>query len=109
MTTFDKILMLLKKQDKTQKQLMDYLGLGKTAFTSWRNGKNTSYKKHIDKIAEFFNVSTDYLLGKTENILSTIDVSALDEEIIKQLCQLSETELAQVDAFIKGLLSNRKN
>ena len=66
MATLDRILLLLKEQRKTQKQLMDFLGLGKTAFTGWKNGDNFSYKKHIDRIAEFFNVSTDYLLGKTD-------------------------------------------
>ena len=45
---------------------MEYLGLGKTAFTGWKSGKNTSYNKHIGKIAEFFGVSTDYLLGRTD-------------------------------------------
>ena len=63
MNTLDKILKLLDEQGKTQKKLMDHLGLGKTAFTGWKNGSNTSYKQHIDKIAEFFGVSTDYLLG----------------------------------------------
>lgn len=63
MTTFNKIQTLLKEQQKTQKQLMEHLGLGKTAFTGWKSGANTSYKKHIDKIGEFFGVSTDYLLG----------------------------------------------
>ena len=43
---------------------MDFLGLGKTAFTGWKNGSNRSYFKHIGKIADFLNVSTDYLLGK---------------------------------------------
>lgn len=66
LATLDRILLLLKEQRKTQKQLMDFLGLGKTAFTGWKNGDNFSYKKHIDRIAEFFNVSTDYLLGKTD-------------------------------------------
>ena len=61
--TLNKIKALLREQGKTQKQLMDYLGLGKTAFTGWNSGANTSYNKHIGKIAEFFNVSTDYLLG----------------------------------------------
>ena len=65
MATLEKIQTLLREQKKTQKELMDYLGLGKTAFTGWKNGSNTSYKKHIDKIAEFFGVSTDYLLGRT--------------------------------------------
>ena len=67
MPTLNKILNLLNEQNKTQKQLMEYLGLGKTAFTGWKSGKNTSYKKHIDKIADFFGVSIDYLLGRTNN------------------------------------------
>lgn len=67
MDTLNRIMQLLKEQNKTQKQLMDYLGLGKTAFTGWKNGSNISYKKYIDKIAEFFDVSADYLLGKTED------------------------------------------
>ena len=49
MATLEKIQTLLREQKKTQKELMDYLGLGKTAFTGWKNGSNTSYKKHIDK------------------------------------------------------------
>ncbi len=63
MDTLNKILFLLKEQEKTQKDLMDYLGLGKTAFTGWKSGANTSYLKYISKIAEFLEVSTDYLLG----------------------------------------------
>lgn len=80
--TLNKILDLLKRQSKTQKQLMDYLGLGKTAFTGWKNGANTSYKKHIDKIAEFLGVSTDYLLG-VENKKASAENSEGDKNTIK--------------------------
>lgn len=66
MHTLDKIQLLLKEQHKTQKNLTDFLGLKKTTFTSWKSGKNTSYTKHIGKIAEFFDVSADYLLGNTD-------------------------------------------
>ncbi len=65
MNTLDKILALLKEQGKKQKDLMDYLGMGKTAFTGWKSGANKSYYKYIAQIAEFFDVSTDYLVGKT--------------------------------------------
>lgn len=82
LATLDRIIMLLKEQHKTQKQLMDYLGLGKTAFTGWKNGDNSSYKKHIDKIAEFFNVSTDYLLGKTDR-RESLDNSIPEKNTIK--------------------------
>lgn len=63
MRTLDKICDLLKQQSKKQKELTDFLGIGKNVFTDWKSGKCNSYKKHIDKIAEFLGVSTDYLLG----------------------------------------------
>ena len=63
MRTIDKILKLLKEQNKKQKDLTDYLNVSKGVFTDWKSGKNVSYTKHIPKIAEFLGVSTDYLLG----------------------------------------------
>ena len=86
MTTLNKIQTLLQQQHKTQKQLMEHLGLGKTAFTGWKNGANTSYLKHIGKIAEFFGVSTDYLLG----VDSVLDFTPLQP---KTLTLKTETKL----------------
>lgn len=62
----EKVLDLLSKQDKTQKELCDFIGINGNVFTSWKNGRNKSYTKHLPKIAEFFDVPIDYLLGKTE-------------------------------------------
>ena len=67
MSTFDRIVKLLEEQGKRQKDLTDYLGISKNAFTDWKSGRIKSYLKYIDKIAEFFDVSADYLLGKTED------------------------------------------
>ena len=53
----------LKKQKMKQKDLTDYLGLTKNAFTDWKGGKSESYKKYLPQIAEFLNVSVDYLLS----------------------------------------------
>lgn len=64
--TLDIITNLLKQQHKKQKDLTDFLGLGKNAFTTWKSGHTKSYKKYLPEIAEFFGVSTDYLLGRTE-------------------------------------------
>lgn len=66
MCTLDKIQQLLKEQNKTQKDLTDFLGLSKNTFTNWKLGFTSSYTKYINKIAEFLDVSTDYLLGNTD-------------------------------------------
>ena len=98
MDTLNKILTLLKEQKKTQKQLMEHLGLGKTAFTGWKNGENSSYKKHIGKIAEFFDVSTDYLLGIEKKPLINED-----EELTEYLQELkSRDEMRMLFSITKN-------
>lgn len=65
MRTLDNISLLLKEQKKTQKSLMDHLCLSKNIFTDWKSGKCKSYNNYLPQIAEFFNVSIDYLVGRT--------------------------------------------
>lgn len=62
-TVIENIVKLLKEQKKTQKNLTDYLGITQNAFTDWKSGRIKSYNKHLPKIAEFFGVSVDYILG----------------------------------------------
>lgn len=61
--TLDIILELLSSQNKRQKDLTDYLGISRNAFTNWKSGSNTSYMKKLPQIAEYFNVTVDELLG----------------------------------------------
>lgn len=64
MRILNKITSLLKEQNKTQKSLTDFLGLSKNIFTDWKSGKCKSYNNYLPQIAEFFNVSIDYLVGR---------------------------------------------
>ncbi len=66
MSTLDKILDELARTSHTQKELCEYLGIGKQAFSDWKAHKSTSYMKYLPQIADFFGVSVDYLAGKTE-------------------------------------------
>lgn len=67
MDTLNKIKQLLRENKLNQKDLTDYLCINKNAFTNWSNGSNKSYIKHLPQIAEFFNVSVDYLLDREDN------------------------------------------
>ncbi len=62
-TVVNNIVMLLKQQHKTQKELTQYLGITQNAMTDWKSGRIKSYTKHLPKIAEFFGVTTDRLIG----------------------------------------------
>ena len=60
----ERISTLLEKNQKTQKDLMTHLGKTSNLFTDWKSGRVKSYKKYLSEIADYFNVSVDYLLGK---------------------------------------------
>lgn len=81
--TLERIVSLLKQQGKKQKDLTDFLGITRHAFTDWKSGRIKSYQKHIPKIAEFLGVSTDYLLGKENSPLSCDnELSPTQKELI---------------------------
>ena len=77
---------LLLVQAKTKKDLLDYLGMGNSAFTRWKYDNSKSYLKYIDAIANFLGSTSEYLL-----------YGAVEEE--KML--LSKEEIRLIDAFRK--------
>jgi len=80
MNILDKIVELLQKQNKNQKELTEYLGIHQNVFTNWKNGRLKSYMRYLPQIADFFNVSIDYLTGKEQEppIRSQSDQEMLD-------------------------------
>lgn len=94
MDTLDKIILLIKEKGIEQKKFALDLGLASSAVTDWKSGRNKSYIKHIDKIASYFNVSTDYLLGNAESSLEL-------QEIKKESLQKFEAILKLYNALIE--------
>ena len=103
MEVLQRIIQLLKENNKKQIDLTDHLGVSKNAFTNWKIGDNSSYMKHLPKIAEFFNVSVDYLLGKETPISDNNFTYALYNELAHDL---SEEQLQQLKQFADFLRNN---
>lgn len=106
MCTLDRITMLIEDKGITQQEFLRSIGLNKSALSDWKKGINKSYKKHIDKIADYFGVSVDYLLGKTD-IPSTPTPEQRDE-FAEETKDLSPDERERVKEYIKFVKSQRK-
>lgn len=61
-----KIRELRNKQSISQKELAMILGVPSNTFNQWENGKREPDYEMLKRIADFFNVSTDYLIGREE-------------------------------------------
>ncbi|MBQ2115051.1 MAG: helix-turn-helix transcriptional regulator [Lachnospiraceae bacterium] len=57
---------LREDNDKTQQEIADMLGTSQTMYARYERGANELPIRHLIKIAQYYNVSTDYLLGLTK-------------------------------------------
>ena len=57
---------LRRKKNITMKQLGEMVGVSESAISQYENGKRQPDQPTLIKIADYFNVSTDYLLGRNE-------------------------------------------
>ncbi|MBQ4572832.1 MAG: helix-turn-helix transcriptional regulator [Clostridia bacterium] len=58
---------LREDMDLTQDQLVEILKMHKTTYTNYEQGKREPPFELIIKLAKFYNVSTDYIAGLTDN------------------------------------------
>ena len=58
---------LIKMNNITKNHLLKEIGLSSSSFLDWERRGTTPSGEIIAKIAKYFNVQTDYLLGLTDN------------------------------------------
>ena len=105
MNTLNKIAELLTLQGKRQKDLTDFLGVNKNAYSLWKSGKTTSYNKYIPQIADFFGVSPEYLLGRSDDVGTSAAEDVNAAELLNIYNKLSAVDKAKLLVYADGLLN----
>lgn len=57
---------LREDNDLTQTQVAEYLGTSQTMYARYERGANELPIRHLLKLCDLYNVSSDYILGRTE-------------------------------------------
>ena len=57
---------LREDSDLTQKQIADYLHIKQNTYSQYENGQRQLPIDALIALAKFYNTSTDYILGLTE-------------------------------------------
>ncbi|MBV7391090.1 helix-turn-helix domain-containing protein [Enterococcus sp. ALS3] len=71
MTVFERIKYLAQKQGKSLNQVEEELGLSKNVLYRMKNSDNPT-KERLLVLANYFDVSVDYLLGRTDDPTGTV-------------------------------------
>lgn len=61
-----RLVSLRKSEGKTQEDISKILGVTRPAYTAYETGKRNPDYDTLEKIADYFGVSTDYLLGRSD-------------------------------------------
>ena len=64
----DRLIELRKKKGLYQKDIANHFGIERTAYGKYENKGIQPPPDMIVKLADFFDVSTDYLLGRTDEL-----------------------------------------
>ena len=62
---YEHIRSLREDRDLSQKEIAAILGMSQTGYSKYETGENDIPTQILIKLAEYYNTTTDYLLGRT--------------------------------------------
>ena len=91
----ERILPLFEQSEMNDQELERNIDLPRGIIYDWKKERTKSYKKYCGQIASYFHVSTDYLLGNTDDPRP----AGQKEEPPEQSGELSEKDIRFIRWF----------
>lgn len=96
--------------NKTQKQVANDILVSPKTYNNYENGNTEPDFKTLLKLADYFQVSIDYLLGhECPNKLDITSLTEEQQESIQLIQQLSQENCKLLNAYAKGLMEAQNN
>ncbi|MDG4985144.1 helix-turn-helix transcriptional regulator [Lactococcus lactis] len=104
MTIFEQIKSLAKSRNITMKDLALKLGFSENLFYTWK--KTNPKASDLEKVADYFHVSVDYLLGRDDKEPELPNLSV--EQILDSVENYSGGELSESDREMLRIIIEAK-
>lgn len=102
---------LRENANLTQSELAERVGLKRYSISDWENERTEPDIESIKRLAHFFNVSTDYLLGRsdTPNEAKEEDLDDYKFALYGEVRDLTPAEKDEILRLVKFYASELKN
>ncbi len=91
-TCGDKIALLREKRGLTQEDLANKIGISRASLSHYEKNRREPDYATMTKLADFFHVSVDYLLGRTSEPTQVTDMAVRD---FSENLELSDEQLLE--------------
>lgn len=104
---------LREEKRLTQQEVATAIGGNQSNLAKWELGKVEPSASFVIKLANFFNVSTDYLLGRTDELGGTVlpspapELPQDEQQLLALYRKMSHPQKIRVIAYSEGLLSTK--
>lgn len=99
---------LRENHNLTQKALGELMGYSESTCSLYESGKRQPDAKTLIFLANYFNVSVDYILGRTDEKEDPADeADRARKEVLEILMGLSQEDIQRVGDFVAGLKASR--
>jgi len=104
---FDRIKLLAKERGKSLNRIEEELGLPKNVLYRMKTSDNPT-KDRLETLANYFDVSVDYLLGRTDNTKATDEKKSDDlDDVLDNVMSfdgkpLDDHDREVIRAYLKG-------
>lgn len=107
-----KIRDLRKQRKMSQTELANILHVSQQTVTAWETGKAEPASSAVANLADYFGVTTDYLLGRPEEKKETVPSDSDLDKMIDHARSFDGKAVTDHDreiikAYLKGLYANK--
>ncbi len=107
-----------KSRNLTMKNVADSIGIGLSAYQKYENGTRDISTENLIKLAEFYGVTTDYLLGletpetgqnPVDFLIKKYNLDPLEQKILREYVALPDKTRENVMDFLKRTVAAKEN
>ena len=91
----ERLAVLRKLKKLKQSDIANYLGLTTAGYQNYVNGRREASYKVLIELADLFDVTIDYILGRSDEIPDTVN------DFLSSTNQLTKTEKTMLSAYMK--------